>query len=232
MRIRAKILGSAAIVSTIALNSCTYGIFGSPAYLAVTITPRPISVPVGGTVVLTGVVSNNLTLPQWGLLNAADSNGSVGALTAVSGAANSILYTAPSAPPIYSTAAGAGFSQGCVTVDASVIPPAGSTPAVSDDSVTFFITAPTIAVGISPASAGVSLNAAQQFTGYAVGSVNNALTWQVDGVNGGSVAYGTITAAGLYTAPPILPMTGAGVTITVLSQADPTKSASALVNLQ
>jgi len=27
-------------------------------------------------------------------------------------------------------------------------------------------------------------------------------------------------------------MTGAGVTITVLSQADPTKSASALVNLQ
>ena len=115
---------------------------------------------------------------------------------------------------------------------ASVIPPAGSTPAVSDDSVTFFITAPTIAVGISPASAGVSLNAAQQFTGYAVGSVNNALTWQVDGVNGGSVAYGTITAAGLYTAPPILPMTGAGVTITVLSQADPTKSASALVNLQ
>jgi len=232
MRIRAKILGSAAIASTIALNSCSYNVFSSPVYLAVTITPRPISVPVGGRVVLTGVVSNNLTLPQWGLLNAADATGSAGGLTPVSGAPNSILYTAPSTPPIYTSAAGAGFSQGCVTIDATVTPPAQSTSTVADDSVTFFITAPSIAVGISPAAVGVALGAAAQFTGYAVGSVDNALTWQVDGLTGGSVAYGTISAAGLYTAPSVLPMTGAGVTITVLSQADPTKSASALVNLQ
>ena len=56
------------------------------------------------------------------------------------------------------------------------------------DSVTFFITAPSVTVGLSPATASVALGGTQQFIGYAVGNVNNALTWQVNGVTGGSTS--------------------------------------------
>jgi hypothetical protein len=83
----------------------------------------------------------------------------------------------------------------------------------------------------SAATASVHVVGTQQFTGYAVGSVNNALTWQVNGASGGGTATGTITTAGLDTAPAVLPMTGNTVTITAVSQADTTKSASSVVTL-
>jgi hypothetical protein len=230
MGIFRKVAGSTAILSTLLLTSCSKGVFSSPLYLAVTVTPRPIFLPVGGTVVLTGIVSNNLSLPRWSLLDGADTP-SPGTLTAVSNP-NSILYTAPAAPPIYSSAASPGFTQGTVTVAADVTPPPGSSnlpPA--HDAITIFIIAPAVSVAISPAVASVALNGMQQFTGYAVGSANNALTWEVNGVAGGSMSTGTITAGGLYTAPASNPMTGSTVTITVVSQADPTKTASGTVNL-
>jgi hypothetical protein len=77
-----------------------------------------------------------------------------------------------------------------------------------------------------------------QFYAYAVGGTNNALSFAVDGVVGGSAATGTITNlagnvfGGLYTAPAVLPVTGNTVTITATSLADSTKSASAVVTLR
>ncbi len=98
------------------------------------------------------------------------------------------------------------------------------------------ITAASVTTGISPLTASVALNGTQQFNGYAVGNTNNGVTWQVNGVTGGSTAAGTITtsstAGGLYTAPAAMPMTGKTVTITAISQADPTKTASAVVTLR
>jgi len=183
MRALSNLLRSAALVSTLALGSCSKGYFGNPPYLAVTISPRPVSVAVGQTVVLTGTVSNNLSLPTWSLLNAADTP-NIGTLSAVAGANTSISYTAPS-----------------VTAE------------------------------ISPTTASVPLNGTLQFSGYAVGSVDNAVVWQVNGVAGGSTTAGTITTTGLYIAPATLPMTGNSVTILLVSHADPTKSASAVVSL-
>jgi hypothetical protein len=214
-----------------ALSSCTGYIFTEPVYLAVTISPRPVSVAVGGTVVLTGTATNNLSVPQWSLLDSTDTV-SAGTLTAVSGSPNSILYTAPSAPPIYNSSVANGFTQGTVTVQASATPSPQTALPVAYDSVTFFITAPSVTVSLSPATASVPLSGTQLFTGYAVGSVNNALTWQVNGVTGGSLSTtGTISSAGLYTAPANPLMTGDTVTITVISQADSTKTASAVVTL-
>jgi len=84
----------------------------------------------------------------------------------------------------------------------------------------------------------VPLGGAQQFNGYAIGNLNNALLAKVNGVVGGSVATGTIAPSPVgfygyytYTAPATLPMTGSQVTITFVSQADTTKSASAVVTL-
>ena len=74
------------------------------------------------------------------------------------------------------------------------------------------------------------------FYGDAVGDVNNAILFQVNGVTGGTLAAGTITNAtgsqGMYNAPSVMPMTGSAITITVVSQADPTKTSSATVTLQ
>jgi hypothetical protein len=230
MSIHSKILRLAALASTVALGSCSRGFFTSPLYLAVTISPRPVSSAEGGTVILTAAVSNNLSLPQWNLLDSADTP-NAGSLATVSNSPNSIQYTAPPAPPIYNSSVPAGFAQGTVTVQVSVNPPMGSTLPVAHDAVTLFITAPSVTAGISPTTVAVALGGVQFFSGYAVGSVNNAVTYQVNGVTGGSVATGTIDKTGVYTAPASLPITGNTVTITVISQADPTKSASAVVTL-
>jgi hypothetical protein len=96
----------------------------------------------------------------------------------------------------------------------------------------------TVWVGLSPLTTTVALGGTEQFLGYAVGNTNTALTWQVNGVTGGSAATGTISntvtadyEGGLYTAPTVMPMTGNTITITMISQADPTNTMTANVTL-
>jgi hypothetical protein len=111
--------------------------------------------------------------------------------------------------------------------------------------VTFAITASEVTTGITPATATVALGATAEFYGYAVGNVNNGITWQVEGVTGGSAATGTIVNTGYtptgggayvwpgtYTAPATMPLSGNTVTVTAVSLADSTKSSSAAVTLQ
>jgi hypothetical protein len=230
MRDHSTIVGSVVIASMLLLNSCSPGFSTSPLYLAVTIAPRPISVPVGGTVVLAEIASNSLSVPTWSLANAADTN-NAGMLTAMAGSPNSILYTAPSTPPIYNSSTPPGFTQGTVSVEATLQPPPMSTLPAAHDAVTIFITAPAVSVGLSPIAAVVPLGGSLTFAGYAAGSVNNALTWQVNGVVGGTTLSGMISSTGSYTAPAAMPMTGNTVVVTMISQADPTKTVSAVVTI-
>jgi hypothetical protein len=86
---------------------------------------------------------------------------------------------------------------------------------------------PSVSVSITPASAVVLLGNTQAFTASVVNSENASVTWSVNGVSGGNALLGTITAAGLYTAPEDLPAGGLStVKIGAISQADPTQSAS------
>jgi hypothetical protein len=55
-----------------------------------------------------------------------------------------------------------------------------------------------------------------------------SVTWQVDGLVGGNATVGTISVAGVYTAPASVP-SPAVVTVTAVSNEDPAKSASASV---
>jgi len=86
-----------------------------------------------------------------------------------------------------------------------------------------------IVVLISPTSATVTTGTGQQSF---VATVSNsaAVSWSVGGVNGGNLTVGTITSAGVYTAPSTSP-TPAKVTVTANSQLDTTKFASATVTL-
>jgi hypothetical protein len=224
-------LSSAALALAVAFTGCSNQVALNPQDLAVNIITRPVSIPVGTTMIFSSIISVNAAVPQWSLLYAADAS-DPGSLTAVTTPAHSISYTAPATPPIYSGALPSGFTQGTVTIVVTADAPPGTSYPTARNSVTFFITAPSITVGIAPKTATMALGSFMQFAGYAVGSVNNAITWQVNGVPGGSVAVGTITSAGIYTAPANLPMSGNTVTITAISQADLNKSASAVVTLQ
>src|SRR2546429_130321 len=58
-----------------------------------------------------------------------------------------------------------------------------------------------VSVAISPTSATVGAGGTQQFTATVTNTNNTAVTWQVNGVPGGNATAGTISSAGLYTAP-------------------------------
>jgi len=116
-----------------------------------------------------------------------------------------------------------------------------------------------ISLTISPSTISIPFGNPQQFTASVTGTSNTAVTWSVEGINGGSTDVGTITTMGLYTAPVVAssapPVTGqmvplnAGQTVTSIniampplplktavtvratSQVDTTKSASAKVTL-
>jgi hypothetical protein len=79
----------------------------------------------------------------------------------------------------------------------------------------------------------------QQFTATVTGNANTAVTWQVNGVAGGSKKLGFISANGLYVAPSGVPTQSDGqgntvtttVTVTAVSQADATGKGNATVTL-
>jgi hypothetical protein len=62
-----------------------------------------------------------------------------------------------------------------------------------------------ITVAVVPASATVRAQSTQTFTATVTGSSNTNVTWSVNGIAGGNATLGTISAAGLYTAPNNLP---------------------------
>ncbi len=179
----------------------------------------------------TWVISGAFAMPS--ITAIAAGNTDVGTLSAVSG--NTVIYTAPATAPVYVSAGNNSYEQGFVGLTVSANAPVGNGVAGTLIQIPIAITAPSVTAGISPLTASVALNGTQQFNGYAVGSTNNGVTWQVNGVTGGSTATGTVTtsstAGGLYTAPAAMPMTGSTVTVTAISQADGTKSASAVVTL-
>ena len=226
------VLASLAAPLALALSSCG----GSgPSYsyenVPVTIAPIITTIPVNGTQTFTTATQNAPNYPDWFLQpnNPGAPNGSI----AFRAGQSSAVYTAPATPPHYTAdQVAAGAVQGKVTILMFV--PNSKSNVLSDASATetFIITAPAIATGISPATATVVLGASQQFTGYAVGSTNGTLTWQVNGVAGGSTASGTISTGGLYTAPSAIPMAGPTVTVAAVSVADPTRSSAATVTIQ
>jgi hypothetical protein len=67
-------------------------------------------------------------------------------------------------------------------------------------------------------------------TATASATASAGLTWGVNGVAGGNATVGTISAAGLYLSPAVVP-SHASVTISAISTADPAQSGSATLTL-
>jgi Protein of unknown function (DUF1565) len=95
-----------------------------------------------------------------------------------------------------------------------------------------------VTVTISPSVVSLATLATQPFTATVSGSTNTAVAWQVSGVAGGNSTGGLISTTvlgtnneAIYLAPSLVP-NPASVSVTAVSQADPTKSATATVTLE
>jgi hypothetical protein len=87
-----------------------------------------------------------------------------------------------------------------------------------------------VQITVAPATAVVRDGAAQQFVASVTGTGNSSVGWFVNSVAGGSSAVGTISSAGVYTAPQTLPNPNT-VTVAAVSLANTTAKANATVTL-
>ena len=84
-----------------------------------------------------------------------------------------------------------------------------------------------VTIQLNQSTVTLAPGAQQQFSAVVEGTSNTAVNWTVDSVAGGSSSAGTITTAGMYTAP----MQAGTHTVTATSAADSSKSASATVSV-
>jgi hypothetical protein len=126
-----------------------------------------------------------------------------------------------------------GVSGGSITSDgvytapsaagtAHVVATSVANPSASATATVTITTSQVVSVVISPTSASVNPAGTQTFTATVSGSTNTAVTWSVEETGGGSV-----TQAGLYTAP----STTGSYHVIATSVADATKSAAATVSV-
>lgn len=119
------------------------------------------------------------------------------------------LYTAPALIPAAQTVTVTATSQSDVTKSASA---------------TIFLQP--ISLTVNPPAPSLFRSQTQQFSATVSGTNNSAVTWSISPNNAGS-----ISAAGLYTAPASIPASQT-VTVTATSSADNTKTGTATVTLQ
>ena len=179
--------------------------------VTVTISPTSATVAVGATRQFTATVTNSSdTSVDWQV------NGTSGGSSSLGTISSSGLYRAP---------ANLG-NRTSVTV--SAVSNADDTKSASAQ--VTLTAAQAVSVSISPTTSTLQARGTQNFTATVQNSSNTSVTWQVNGVAGGSSSNGTISTSGSYTAPSTVTAQKI-VIVTAVSQADPTKSASAQVTL-
>ena len=180
-----------------------------PVVVKITISPTSASVTTDEKQQFTATVTGTAnTAVTWQVNSVTGGNSTVGTISSTG------LYTAPTIAPNPATVTVTAIAQADTSKTAS------ATVTVVN----------VVAVHISPSSLMIISNGTQQFTTTVTGTTNTAVTWQVNGNPGGNSTVGTITAAGLYTAPATVP-TPATVTVAAVSQADAAKSSSAAVTI-
>jgi Fe-S cluster assembly iron-binding protein IscA len=178
--------------------------------ILMSISPATASVPTAGNESFTATVSGTQnTAVAWSLTGAGCSGAACGTLATSSLTA---VYTAPGVAP----------TPPSVSVMASSMAEPGKTASA------IVTIVPVVSVTVTPATVSLATGATQQFSASIVGSSNTAVMWSVQGTGCSGAACGTISGAGLYTAPSAVP-SPATVTVTATSSADSTKAASATV---
>lgn len=106
---------------------------------------------------------------------------------------------------------------------ASAVGSGGESARSAAVSATVGSTVPTVAISVSPTSASLLKGGTRTFSASVTGTTNTAVTWSIQEGSAG----GTVTSAGLYTAP----QTTGTYHVVATSQADTTKKATATVTV-
>ena len=202
------------LAASLFLGSC--GSSSPPPPITITVTPASATLSPGASTQFTATVTGTTnTAVTWQV------NGTPGGSAATGTITSNGLYTAPSAIPNPAT----------VTVAAVL-------SANASDSGSASVTiAQQVAVTVSPNPISVAIFTTQQFTATVNGQPSTAVTWEVNGVTGGSQTTGFISTSGLFVAPGGVPTVSDGkggvnttsVTVTAVSTASPNSSGSATV---
>ncbi|MGA7317415.1 MAG: hypothetical protein WBX22_25985 [Silvibacterium sp.] len=177
--------------------------------IGVSISPVSAQLAIGASQQFTAkVTGTTITSVTWSVTGSGCAGSACGTITTAGD------YTAPDTVP----------TPAQVTVTAT-----STADGVTSASAKVSIIIP-IQVTISPINAIVTIGNQQQFRATVSGTKNTAVTWSVSGAGCSAAACGTITSAGLYTAPASVP-NPAGVTIKATAQANTSSSASAAVTI-
>jgi hypothetical protein len=178
--------------------------------VSVAVVPTSATPAIGQSRQFSATVRNtSSTAITWNVNGITGGSSTIGTITPAG------LYTAPATMPSPATVS----VSAVLASDASVSAAAAVT-----------VTTPQVAVAISPASVAVAAGGSQQLTATVSNAANTGVTWEVNGVIGGSPATGTITSGGLYTAPSAAP-SPAIVIVTAVSEQSPAAAAVAVVSI-
>lgn len=184
----------------------------APAAVSLSLSPQNAQVSVGGQLQFVVTVSGTSDSVVIWSVNGAGCSGLACGMISGEG-----LYTAPAAVPSPSTVTVTATSLADVTVRAS------STLTIGSPSI--------VSVSVSPNQVVIATRGQQQFSATVTGTSNTSVTWSVSGIGCVGGSCGSISPAGLYTAPNSVPAFSA-ITVTAVSVANPAKSGSALLVVQ
>jgi hypothetical protein len=200
-----------AVIAFCLMSGCKSGTAGKVVRVAV--SPAAVNVAIAHTQQFTATLTDTFnTKVVWSVAGGA-SNGTI---------SSAGLYTAPAAVPIP--------AQVTVTAVSDEDPRASGSAIVT---VTATVVA-NVTVVVTPAAPNVANFGTQQFNAAVTGSSNTAVTWEVNGVPGGSQASGFISSSGFYVAPGSVPAAAGStttLTVTAVSQVDSSRSGNAVVTI-
>ncbi len=184
----------------------------APAPLTVTIAPSTATVVVGALQQYTATVTGNSnTSVNWSVNGVAGGNSTVGTISTTG------LFTAPATVPAVAT----------VTIDAiSQV----DTTTTGSAQATIVSPSTTNSVAVAPTPIQVYTSTTQAFSATDNGAATTAVTWYVEGAQGGNATLGTVDASGNYTAPAAVP-SPATVVVEAVLQADLTAIGTASVTI-
>lgn len=194
---------------SIVAGGCSSGTPSSSAP-AVTLNLTSTAVSVGGSVQFQALVVNttNQTV-TW------EVNGITGGNTTLGTIDTTGLYIAPPVVPTPNAVTITAVSQ----ADTS----ATATATVTIES--------GVKITVTPTTAFIGTGETFPFSATVTGTTNLAVTWQVNSEVGGDSTNGTISTTGVYKAPVTAP-SNVAITVTAVSQADTSQSASATITLE
>ena len=231
----AKDLQNSECICTRDDQTCGAGMANAPGALTAALRPIaavavPASVTAGQGVTLDGSGSaaangHSITSYQWSAVSG-------GLMPGITGAATPKASLNAPACGVATVALTVTDDAGHVDTANVVITPGSATttaPATAGDTACSSV-APAIQVEVCPATDNVQAGGTETLSATLANTTNSAVAWEVNGVVGGNATVGTITSAGVYSAPASVP-SPATVTVTAVSAVDASAVGSAQLTI-